>query len=95
MADYDRQLCEDYVCKALELGCETFVRLWMHAAGLVPVPYGVMTSRPQLDSMVVEWANMRPWNQQGVLFLMVSHLDDIARQKALEASLRARVQDPI
>jgi hypothetical protein len=95
MAEYDRHICEDYVARALKFGYSTFVRLWMHAIGMVPMSYKLMTSLPQLDSMVVEWETMKPWNRQDVLFLMAIHLDKIARQKAMEASLQARIIDPI
>lgn len=88
MAEYDPQLCEDYVRRALELGPASFVRLWVFAAEIVSPPR-------QLDAMVVEWQNMRPWDRQGVLFLMAKHIDEIARQVAVAAASRARVQDPI
>jgi hypothetical protein len=94
MAKYDPQLCEDYVRRALDLGTVTFTRLWVHAAGLVPVhPPEVPTL--QLDAMAVEFTNMGPWDQQGVLFLMAGHIDKIARYAAMNAASRARVADPI
>jgi hypothetical protein len=94
MTDYDLQLCEDYVERALNFGTATFARLWVHAAGLVPV-HPPEVHRLQLDAMAVEFTNMRPWNQQGVLFLMADHIDKIARYAAVNAASRARTQDPI
>ena len=91
MVEYDPKLCEDYVQRALDLGPSTFVCLWAHHAGLL----ATANARETVDLMIAEWQNMRPWNKQGVLFLMADHIDEIARKIAMEASRMARVQDPI
>jgi hypothetical protein len=89
MAKYNREFCEDYFRKIRQLGDESFVRMWMHMAKLAQVPSGNM------DAWLVEWDNMSPWNQQGVLFLIAPEIDRIARDRAMEASRRARVEDPL
>jgi hypothetical protein len=89
VANFDRAYCEDYFRKIRQLPDESFVRMWMHTAGLV-----LLRSR-NLDAWLVEWANMSPWNRQAVLFLMAPEIDRIARERAMEASREARVDDPL
>lgn len=91
---YDAGYCEDFFRRAQELGDIGFVRLWVHASGLVPIPDSADPPW-QLDSLVIEWYNMRPWNRQGVLFLMAKHIDVIAERVAIKAADKARLEDPI
>jgi hypothetical protein len=98
---YSRKNCESFVKTVLAIGESTFVRLWMHAAGLVPRRVdnsefdAHVLARPPLDALVVEWENMSAWDKQGVLFLMLPHIERIASKAAVAAAKRARELEPI
>ena len=96
---YSRKNCESFVKTVLAIGDETFVRMWFHAAGLVPRPH-VPTSDlrldgPPVDAMVIEWENMGMWDKQGVLFFMIPHIERIASKAAMAAASKAREHEPI
>lgn len=90
MAIYNREYCEDYFRKIRQLDDVSFVGMWAHMADLVHRVPAVA-----VDAWLIEWANMAPWNRQQVLFLMTPEIDRIARERAMAAAKKARVEDPL
>lgn len=95
MATYSREACEDYVRRALELPDDNFVRLWVYCCGMFPKSGDPQTYKVLMDSMVVEWENMPIWNKQCVMFLMIDHITNIAKDRAMMWASTARIQDPL
>lgn len=92
MAIYSREYCEDFVQRLLKLTDADVVRFWIYACGMVAEEVKTMV---QLDAFVVEWNNMPIWNRQGVCFLLVEHIEYIARDRAKTWAAAARVVDPL
>ncbi len=99
MAFYSRKNCEQFVRMVLNMGEPTFVRLWIHASGLVLRHNSTLDAlaldRPPIDVVVTEWENLSPWDKQGVLFFMIPHIERIASNVAMAESRRARELDPL
>lgn len=91
MADFSTDRVEEFVLKVKELEDEGQVQVWTKLCG-----WNESTTLPGfLGELTIEFFSLSPWNQQGVLHLLVPVIANAARHAARKSSRKARVVDPL
>lgn len=91
--DYSRVACEAFVQRALNLlEPPQLVAFWYYLA------FGRLLCGDAIREakmLANEWQKLSLWNQQGVLFQLVPHVEKAARDVAQARAKLARIKEPL
>jgi hypothetical protein len=92
--DYDRQTCEKYVQLLVEtLSPGEFKTMWLAMSEPeFPCTYEFVRDH---DVVWVQWLRFSRWNKQGILYMMVPHVEKYAKEAAYRMSQEARKHEPL